>query len=144
MNISLSQLNYRLKTKPLLVGGRAMEFYHLRKSGADIDFIVTAEDYAGLAEIYPDKLKNLAGDLGVGVFGFELWKTICSFGYKFLAQGAFEKSDYKVISLEKLLFLKSLGIAKPKFAADVRLLVQKIFDIRYHKDKDYSSDYFDR
>jgi hypothetical protein len=44
-HVSLSQLeealSYRFKSKPLLIGGAAMEHYGLRKRGADIDLVVT-------------------------------------------------------------------------------------------------------
>ena len=45
MDIDLGNLNYNFKKKQLLVGGKAMEFYGLRKAGEDIDFIVSKEDY---------------------------------------------------------------------------------------------------
>jgi hypothetical protein len=34
-------LGYRFKSKPLLIGGAAMEHYGLRKRWADIDLVVT-------------------------------------------------------------------------------------------------------
>lgn len=39
-NESIVQSNLNFSTKPLLVGGMAMEYYGLRKSGADIDLIM--------------------------------------------------------------------------------------------------------
>jgi len=50
MTIDLGNLNYKFKKKPLLVGGKAMEYYGLRKAGEDIDFIVTKKDYNKLAK----------------------------------------------------------------------------------------------
>jgi hypothetical protein len=61
----LAGLDYTFRSKPLLIGGMAMEYYDLRKTGADIDFVVTVEDYEGLAARYPDSLRDLWGDLGV-------------------------------------------------------------------------------
>ena len=81
MSIDLSRLNFSFSSPPLLIGGKAMEFYGLRKAGADIDFVITAQDYARLAAQYPDKLRDLWGDLGVCVFEFEIWKSICLFDY---------------------------------------------------------------
>ena len=59
MDIDLRNLNFRFKKKPLLVGGKAMEYYGLRKAGEDIDFIVTNEDYKQLARQYPNNSKGL-------------------------------------------------------------------------------------
>lgn len=110
-----------------------MEYYGLRKSGKDVDFIVIKEDYEGLAKLYPDNLKDLFEDLGVCVYEFEIWKTIVSFDYEYLSEKAIEKDSYKIISLEKLLFMKALGIKKKKYENDLRLIVDKIIELRYKK-----------
>ena len=41
MKISLELLDYKFRYKPLLIGGGAMEYYGLRKAGADIDLVVS-------------------------------------------------------------------------------------------------------
>ena len=133
MNIELDKLNYTFSTPPLLIGGNAMEFYGLRPAGADVDFVITAEDYDRLARQYPDHLKDLGGDLGVCVFEFEIWKSICLFDYGFLAKGALEQEDYRVISLEKLLFLKALGMKVDKYHRDLELLVVRVLQDQYAK-----------
>ena len=142
MNIDLGKLNYKFHVKPLLVGGLAMEYYGLRKAGADIDFIVSGEDYEGLANLYPENRKDLFGDLGLALHEFELWKCIVLFEYDFLSQGAIEEDEIKVISLEKLLFLKALAISEPKYEQDVRLIVEKIHNIQYGKDATFDKGYF--
>lgn len=131
MNIDLSRLNFTFATPPLLIGGMAMEYYHLRKSGADIDFVITLDDYHRLARQYPDHLKDLGGDLGVCVFEFEIWKTICLFDYAYLSQGAVDLDGYRVISMEKLLFLKALAMRIPKYHRDVELIVERLLQDRY-------------
>lgn len=132
MNIPLAKLNYTFRTKPLLIGGQAMEFYGLRPAGADIDFVITAADYAALAQQYPDQGKDLWGDLGVCVDEFELWRTICLFDYGYLAVGALDQGDYLVIALDKLLFLKTLAMKQAeKYQRDVELLVKQILDEQY-------------
>ncbi len=141
MQIDFSKLDFKFSVKPLLVGGRAMEYYGLRKSGKDIDLIVVGEDYLRLSQRYPESVRNLGGDLGVCVHDFEVWKWICMFDYGFLSRNAIEEDNIKVIHLEKLLFMKSLGISKEKYENDVKLIVQKIFDIQYGKDKDYKPDF---
>ena len=133
--IDLTELGYTFSTKPLLIGGMAMEFYGLRPAGRDIDFVITRQDYEGLAVLYPDHLKDLFGDLGVCVGQFEIWMSICLFDYDYLSINALERPDYRIISLEKLLFLKAMGIQVPKYEADLRLIVQKILDIQYGKDQ---------
>ena len=91
IHIDLSPLDYQFRHKPLLVGGRAKEYYGIRKSGTDIDLVVSNEDYEALARIYPDSLKDLYGDLGVCTKGFEIWKTICLFDYHFLSEDHWKK-----------------------------------------------------
>lgn len=51
--------NLQFSTKPILIGGQAMEYYDIRKSGKDIDFVVTDTDYKSLAEKYPEKRNDL-------------------------------------------------------------------------------------
>ena len=142
MNIDFSCLDYAFLVKPLLVGGKAMEYYQLRNAGADIDFIVHEQDYGRLAEQYPTHIKERFGNFGVCVAGFEFWKSLVLFGYDFLSAGAIEGENFRVISLEKLLFLATLAITKEKHEQDVRLLVSKIHDIQYGRDQDYDTSHF--
>ena len=126
MNIDLSKLNFTFHAKPLLIGGMAMEYYELRKAGRDIDFVITAEDYKRLAQQYPDHLRDLWGDLGVCVYEFEIWKSICLFDYGFLSDSAVDGGDYLIISLEKLLFLKAMAMEIEKYHKDLEMIVKKI------------------
>ncbi len=145
MKIDLAPLHYQFKSKPLLVGGKAKEYYGIRESGNDTDLIVTKDDYEALAKLYPKNLKDLWGDFGVCVFDFEIWKTICLFDYAYLSEKALEQDDYLIISLEKLLFLTALAMNKEKYHKDLELTVKKILEIRYkdfddskYKDKTHS------
>jgi hypothetical protein len=128
MEIDLSRLNFSFSAKPLLIGGKAMEYYGLRPAGADIDFVISVEDYLRLAAQYPDCLKDIWGDLGVCIFEFEIWASICLFDYTYLAHGALEEAQFRVISLEKLLFLKALAMQIEKYHQDLELVVKKIRD----------------
>ncbi len=130
-SIDLEKLGFEFTAKPLLIGGKAMEYYGLRKAGADIDFVITGEDYERLAQMYPDNLREIGGDLGVCVFEFEIWKSICLFDYQFLSVGAIEQDAYLIISLDRLLFLKALGMKEPKYHRDLELLVDKVLQVRY-------------
>jgi hypothetical protein len=108
-----------------------MEYYGLRQAGADIDFIITREDYSALAARYPGHLKDLWGDLGVCIFGFELWTCIMLHDYDDLSIGAIDAGEYLVISMEKLLLLKALGMKVAKYHTDLELIVKKITDDAY-------------
>jgi len=135
MEINLKKINFTFKNKPLLIGGKAMEYYGLRKSGNDIDFVVSKFDFERLVKKYPQQLKNLCGDFGVVVYEFEIWKTIDYFDYNYLSQLAIEKKDYLVISLEKLLFLKSLASKIKKYHDDMNLIISKINSLQGNKYK---------
>jgi hypothetical protein len=127
VNISFEKLNYTFVNKPLLVGGMAMEYYGLRKSGDDIDFVAQETDILNLIRMYPDRVKHLWGDLGICPFEFEIWKTICLLDYDYLKEQSIELENYLVISREKLLLMKTLGIKKEKYLNDVKLIVESIF-----------------
>lgn len=126
MNLNLDKLDYKFKQKPLLVGGMAMEYYGLRKSGKDVDLVVAEEDIVGLIKKHPNRLKDLRGDLGVCPLNFEIWRTICYLDYQTLSNGAIVKKDFMVISLENLLFMKALGYKNEKYLKDVKLIADNI------------------
>jgi hypothetical protein len=131
MNIPLEKLAYRFQDKPLLIGGKAMEYYGLRKAGVDIDFVISLRDHERLKKLYPEHIKDLYGDIGVCEFEFEIWNQICRFDYEELRAGAIEEGDILIISLERLLFLKTLAIKKEKYYQDVLLLVDEILRRKY-------------
>lgn len=131
MDIRLDTLDYKFKYKPLLIGGKAMEYYELRKAGADIDLVVHSEDHKELEKKYPEHIKDLYGDIGVCEFGFEIWNQICTFDYKYLKENAIEEEAYLVISLEKLLFLKALAMEIPKYHKDLELIVELVLKKAY-------------
>jgi hypothetical protein len=126
MNIPLEKLQHVFSQKPLLVGGKAMEYYGLRQSGSDIDLLVPQSDVLALIKQYPDRVKDLWGDLGVCPFEFEIWQTICFFDYDFYKAAAIETEDFFVISREKLLFMKALALKKEKYLRDVELIAGQI------------------
>lgn len=123
-------LNFKFQYKPLLIGGLAMEYYDLRKAGNDIDFILNISDYnnlkKNLASFKYSKLNNKLGDQGIAFRQIEMWSSAFNYQYQFLTTNAIEDHHSLIISLEKLLFLKSLDINKKKCRIDSRLLVEKI------------------
>lgn len=131
MDIPLEQLNYTFQDKPFLIGGRAMEYYGLRKSGSDIDLVISARDHDNLKRQYPDHIKDLYGDIGICEYEFEIWNQICRYDYAGLKDGAVEEASFLVISLERLLFLKTLAIKEEKYYKDVLLLVDEILKRKY-------------
>ena len=134
MTMDLTKLHYTFLHKPLVIGGCAMEYYGLRKAGNDIDLVVHPDDHAALVKLYPDHIKDLYGDIGICEYGFEIWNQICTFDYFYLGENAVEEQDYRVISLEKLLFLKSLAMEIPKYHRDLELVVKKVLEIAYGKE----------
>jgi hypothetical protein len=134
LDINLGKLNFNFTSKPLLIGGKAMEYYELRKAGADVDFIISQEDHKRLSEKYPSNIKDLYGDLGICEFEFELWNTVCRFDYNYLKVGAIEEDEFLIVSLEKLLFLKAIAMKIPKYLSDLELVVDKILKIAYGKE----------
>ena len=131
MDISLAKLGYQFSDKPLLIGGRAMEYYGLRKAGADIDLVASPRDHAGLKAQFPDHIRDLHGDIGVCEDGFEIWNQICRYDYDDLKPEAIEEPSILVVSLERLLFLKTLAIKEEKYYHDVLLLVEEVLRHKY-------------
>jgi hypothetical protein len=131
MDIPLEKLAYRFQDKPLLIGGKAMEYYGLRKSGDDIDLVISLRDHTNLKQQYPQHIKDLYGDIGICEFEFEIWNQICRFDYEELKVGAIEEPAMLMISLERLLFLKTLAIKEEKYYQDVLLLVDEILRRKY-------------
>lgn len=122
LDINLNSLDFKFACKPLLIGGKALEYYNIRESKNDVDFVVTREDYELLSYKYPDNLKNICDDLGVCKDEFELWTSICLFDYDFLSEDAVEEDEFLVISFEKLMFLKVLTIECEKSVKDLYLM----------------------
>jgi hypothetical protein len=131
MNIPVEKLAYQFQDKPLLIGGMAMEYYGLRKTGADIDLVISSRDHARLKQQYPHHVKDLHGDIGICEFEFEIWNQICRYNYEELKPGAIEEPSLLIILLEKLLFLKTLAIKHEKYYHDVLLLVDEILKRKY-------------
>jgi len=90
-------------------------------------------DHYNLKKQYPDHIKDLHGDIGICEYGFEIWNQICMFDYNYLKENAVEESDYLVVSLEKLLFLKALAMKKPKYLKDLELVVDLVLRKAYGK-----------
>ena len=73
MKLNLNVLDYNFVNKPLLIGGKAMEYYGLRRAGLDIDLVIHNDDHKILKEKYPNNIKDLYGDIGICEYEFEIW-----------------------------------------------------------------------
>ncbi|MDR2581530.1 MAG: hypothetical protein LBC85_11135 [Fibromonadaceae bacterium] len=94
--------------------------------------ITTFQDYL------KNKYEEVSADLESGhkkAWGgsFEIWNQICTFDYNYLKEGAIEENNYKIVSLEKLLFLKALAMETPKYHKDLEMIVKLILNKAYEK-----------
>jgi len=123
VTINIQKLGYKFLDKPVIVGGMAMEYYGLRKHGDDVDFIVTDRDYQKLKTQYPNNRKDVWGDFGILINGFELFRSIYRFDHAHYSAGAIELTNYKIVSIDMLFRMKVFAIdAAQKHDSDVQLL----------------------
>lgn len=134
LGFSISEIQYDFEFKPLLIGGKALEYYDVRTSNNDFDFIIHEDDYDRLSMKYFDNRKDISGDLGVCIGDFEFWKSICLLDYDFFSEGCVEEEDIKVISFDKLMFMKVLTMRAPKCQKDLELMRDRMAVINtiYH------------
>ena len=123
MNVGLDRLSHSFRRKPLLVGGKAMEYYGLRQAGPDIDFLADPQDVRHLITLHPTRVKDLWGDRGVCPLDFAIWANICLLTYDDLAPEAIDEGDYLV--------MKVLAMHKGKYLKDTQLIVQRILRTQY-------------
>ena len=140
--IDLSVIGVSFSSKPLIIGGLAMEYYGIRKKGDDVDLIVTNDDYEALAQKYPENRIDRWGDLYVSLSHCELLRSIFRFDYDFLSDGAIEYDECKVISVEKLFFMKVLAYHNQpeieKHTNDYKLMWDYL--LKAFQNKDYVAD----
>jgi hypothetical protein len=143
--INIQRLGYQFLDKPVIVGGLAMEYYGLRKHGDDIDFIVTERDYQRLKVKFPDHRKDVWGDFGFLVNGFELFRSIFKFDHAYYSLDATELANYKVVNIDMLFRMKvfALGVAK-KHDRDVELLKDYYRLFQNRKYQEYLDRHVDR
>lgn len=124
-------VEYEFKNAPIVIGGRAMEYYGMRKSGLDIDMVIFDYDYQRLAEIYPKKRRDAYGDLGVMIEPFEIWRSIALLGYDFFSDNAESFETVKIVSLDKLLFSRVAGMEVQKYMDDL-MMIKKYYFKHFH------------
>ena len=143
--INISKLGYEFLDKPVIVGGLAMEYYGLRKHGDDIDFIVTDRDYQRLKVRFPDHRKDVWGDFGILVHGFEMFRSIYKFDHAHYSMGAIALTNYKIIHIDMLFRMKvfAMGVAQ-KHDCDVQLLKAYYQQFQNPVYRDYLDRHIDR
>jgi len=143
--IQIEKLGYEFLDKPVIVGGLAMEYYGLRKHGDDIDFVVTERDYQRLKVQFPLNRKDIWGDFGVQVPGYELFRSIYRLDYAHYSRGAVELRNYYIVGLDTLFRMKAfaLGVA-PKHDADFQLLKSYYQRFENHNYRDYLARHIER
>lgn len=139
VKIKLDQLDYKFIHKPILIGGVALEYYGIRKSIHDIDFIISPDDkkilidlgyelnlFGGKTEYDVDatftNIKNLDIDLAVSMNQYK---------YDFFIRNAKQIYNENVLicSLEDLLLLKVLASEyshEIKHQVDATLIIKAI------------------
>jgi hypothetical protein len=106
---SLARLTITLDAKPVIYGGLAMEYYGLREHGSDIDLLISEQDLALMWARFPDHRKDIWGDWGLLVDGVEMFRSVYRLDARFYGEGAEELANCRVISIERLLFMKWLA-----------------------------------
>ena len=145
MTIDIQKLDYEFLDKPIIVGGLAMEYYGLRKHGDDIDFIVTDRDYQRLKVKFPNHRKDVWGDFGILVNGFELFRSIYKFDHAHYSLGAIELTNYKIVGIDMLFRMKvfAIGVAE-KHDSDVQLLKDYYLRFQNQEYQNYLDRHIDR
>lgn len=119
---ALSNSGLHFSDRPILVGGQAMEYYGIRRSGDDIDLIITDADYQRLAQAHPDRRRDLYGDLGVAIGEFEIWRSIAHLDYEFFSKDAISEGAFRVISIDRLLWTRVCAMDVEKYRNDLALM----------------------
>ena len=135
---------YKFKDNPILIGGGAMEYYGLRKTGNDLDIIISERDknellnrgyklnlFGGKTEKEVDSTFSDFADTGV-----DLVVTLNQYDYNFFKINTIyyrNRSDLLVISLENLLFTKVIAghYSGGKHKDDIQLVIKGIEDKQY-------------
>jgi len=138
----LSLTKYNFVKKPLVVGGLALEHYGIRKTVHDYDFMVSPTDWKNLKKKHPDKInlfggkneKEIDASINLKKEHVDLISTLFQYNYTFLVKNSIDFPKYKVISIDKLLLLKTLGAVCNKHSKsikDQKRIVDHIVKMKY-------------
>ncbi len=121
--------------KPIIIGGMAMEYYGMRKSGADIDLVISNKDYLALSGTHPDKRKDIYGDLGLVIGKFEIWRSIALLDRDFFLKDAIDEGSLFVVSLDRLLLMRVYALEVEKYKQD--LMMMKEYYDQHFRNQDF-------
>ena len=141
INNYFKKIKYKFTDKPLVVGGMALQYHDVRKSGKDIDLIVSARDWNKLEKLYPDKVhKFLFGkseddgyDATITLKNgnhIDLIKSLWGYNYSDLSKNSIVYPKFKIAALEKILFIKTFPAIYNKDARNMKDLDRIIKHMR--------------
>lgn len=81
---------------------------------------------------YPEKKKDLFGDLGLVIDKFEIWRSIAHLDYNFYKKEAMEEDEVFIISIDRLLWSRVCAMEVEKYRNDLMLMKEYY----YNKQKD--------
>ncbi len=139
-------INYKFKYPPILIGGKAMEYYKLRKTGHDIDYIIHKYDYNRLSKIYEPNSYMPEQTPGItyrgGKIDIDFFLNLYQFDYQYLKKKAVKDNKSLVISKDDLILVKSMTafdkknkrigkLTVKKSLKDIELLVNSLSQDKY-------------
>jgi hypothetical protein len=103
---------YKFKNPPILVGGKAMEYYNLRKTGHDLDYVISKYDYNKLSEIQEPNIYMPQQTPGItyrgGKIDVDYFLNLYQYDYNYLKKNAIKNGNILVISKEDLILVKAM------------------------------------
>jgi hypothetical protein len=97
--------------KPLLVAGKAMEYYGLR-DGHKYDFVIPRDEFRSLRRnVQTEVLTNAFGDAWIRIGDYQFYESQFGFSYFHLERDAIDQQDYLVAHPGFLLFLTEYNTA---------------------------------
>jgi hypothetical protein len=145
----IKSTNYLFINKPLVVGGLALEYYGIRNSGPDYDYMISSADWKQLKKLFPDKTNFLKGNTGTEIVAtinirkesdlhemidIDLISTLYQFSYDDLSKNAIEFEYFKIIDIEKLLLVKTLVAVNNN---DIKSINDQKFIVTYIVNQQY-------
>lgn len=136
--------DYKFKKKPLVLGGLALEYYKIRKTTHDYDYMVSPVDWKALKKLHPDKINLFGGKtetevdatINLKINHIDLISTLFQYNYNFLVKNSIDFPTYKIISIENLLLTKTLASVcniHSKSIKDQKRIVNYIVKQQYNK-----------
>lgn len=140
----INSIWFEFSNKPILIGWLAMEYYWLRKSGWDIDLLISKVDFDNLMSYLTTKWLTynywlnsptfkdhpeyvlLEGCEWIMIGNYEIWKNLKEYTYECFTDWAVEHNWLLIVSIENLLFIKNLRPEHPKYIHDLPLIIDFI------------------